>query len=1055
MIERDEMERGISYGTRETYTGARATPNLVGRGGELKIIENAIRDTSMPYTIYIQGHGGIGKTCIVRHVLAHPPEGVPLVVATALIDMYHTRVHSLAGLISAILEVVPGLDDFFKEQLEKRPKEVGDKTLGEILVALSDAKSAGRHKDLADFFLEILREFTRQNRLVIALDTTERLRIEREPIQELLELPHHIHYILDWLLKDFLPGLDNAVVLLAGRQEGGLENALKEVGGLNPRQINLEGLDEAAAVDYFEAVRESAVEGDDEQTVQFITELSEDEKRAIFYCLCEEGKDGKKRIRPILLALAIDHLVVSGRVLPSLGISLEKARKLGWKERQNIQGELKNELVSTLRENRRPGDDIVLALGWLRRGADAELLSEVTGLDIGEVEKAIEQIKDLSFIKIRPDDKRLFLHDEMYDMLREGLNRIPDPQRERVFAAVKDYYEKKAKEAGDRIAELYQMWPEAGLPEAGEGIRAQANLRDALVEDVYYQLRRNAEKGFQLYFRHAEDAIAANDENLDVQLRIELRSFIAERDPSGESEEIGGLRRADVEADAAIRWVNRLVWEGEHEEAMRLIGSLRGEARELVEAGGDLAEAELVVWEALMRPYTGKLREIEKEVEESLTNVIKRLEGLPHSVRWAGILARAYNNLGYILRMQGRHYGALKAYERALPLWKATGIRIEQANTLNNRAFALAEVGGFETAWQLAWDGLELRKGFGLREPVIFSLNTLAHIRIRSGDLRGAINLAKGAVEVFNLLDHKRGMGMALIAQAEAERRISDWSTHFPHESAGQLEMAAQHAEQAAQIFKEEVSEPERLAEALLEVGCAYRDWAKLRRDYTEQYLSEGEKEKGAYSVEELVEKSKRAFVEAAEVTEREGIAHRHVDALVNRAWLRYYTELHTDVEAPDFEKARKSLEKELAQIEKRVPSGYRITEERGRPEINREGAIVPLLIQLGKLEILRGQIAVNYFRITGDENALKEAVEHYTLSLAYDTLLSDDVFRDMRRGMDRMYERLKELSISEMRTVYDTVEDVERRYRLGHSQMSEFLQESFGSREQLIDIEL
>ncbi|GAB4534959.1 MAG: hypothetical protein Kow0063_18620 [Anaerolineae bacterium] len=1055
------MSQESIYVPGETYTSARATPELVGREKELKRIEEAIRDTSQSYIIYITGEGGIGKTRLVKHILEHPPDGLSLTAASDLIDLYHTRVHSLAGLIGAILGVLKPLDEYFQEEL----KQVGTDKWEEVARAEQEgftlAEIISRRKELTEIFITAFNRYSDQQRVILALDTTERLQAA-DPTQEMLGLTAERPAILNWLLNELLPNIRNTVVLLAGRPEpGDLTPALKRIPSLQFLPIPLGGLTEQEALAYFEAVAESARASGDVQAAEAVQTWSEEERKVIFHCLCDEGEP--PRIRPILLALAIDHLVVAGRPLPALTRPLAEAQALTSGQRKGLQAELGSALVQTLHEARRPADEVIIALGWLRKGADADLLARITGLEQREVEEALEQIKDLSFVKVRPADARRFLHDEMYDLLQQHrLDRVSDAQRERVFKTLQAYYDERIDQARAEIAKLYRPLAETALPQADQVIIARGRLQDALVEDLYYRLRRDAAQGFQTYFRYAEEAVTAYDESLDMQLQAELLGFLAERDPSGQAEEVAGLRRGEVLADAAVRWIKRLISDERYNRALKVARRLRAEVKELVVAGGDLAKAELDAWEAVALAYTGELDQAEELLEAAVTS----LEGMKHSHRWAGILARAYNNLGYLRRVQGRYYGAATAYEKALPLWRATKIEIEQANTLNNRAFALSEIGQIEAAWQQAWDGLELRERLGPRSPVGLSLNTLAHIKVQELDLDGALLFAERALTLFDRLGSERGRGLALKELAEAERRISDLAPHFPVETAGWLAKAAGHAKEAECIFREKIKEPSRLVEALIEVGCAYRDWAKFRRVHP-NLVAEEEKKPGshAYSVQELAERSQQALLEAADLAKQQGILYRQVDALVNLGWLRYYTELYAG--APGFDQAQASLEKEvLTQVRQAIPGSYRITERRtgtlgemqgGLPTLLSQRIISSFLVQLGKLELLYGQIAFNRFLQSGNQDidALKEATEHYTLSLAYDTLFSDQIFRDMRRGMDRMYERMKLLNPRELGVVYDTVLSVEEKYGLGESRMRKFLRESFGPRELLLSFEL
>jgi hypothetical protein len=76
----------------------------------------------------------------------------------------------------------------------------------------------------------------------------------------------------------------------------------------------------------------------------------------------------------------------------------------------------------------------------------------------------------------------------------------------------------------------------------------------------------------------------------------------------------------------------------------------------------------------------------------------------------------------------------------------------------------------------------------------------------------------------------------------------------------------------------------------------------------------------------------------------------------------------------------------------------------------------------------------------------LEEAGRHYTLSLAYDQLFAPD-FRDLRRGMERIYDSLKGLNRKEeFPALYRGVDGVTEKYKLPTpTRMHRFLEESFG----------
>ncbi len=1040
----------------EYYAGAIATPHLVGRDQVLNEINRVVSTTANSVIIDIVGEGGIGKTRLVQYILENPPEG-DLLVANQLVDLYHASNYSVDGLLHNIQLVLAPDGVGFEEYLKERA------TLNEYLtIRPAESAEVFRHQRISmrEAFIKELNELADKRRVVFVLDTAEKLFYQADPVAERLGLSRERPPVLNWLTDYFFPRLRNTVAILA-RRPGPVELAptLSKFEEVDFYPVQLQGLDEKESLAYFEAVLARARRGKDSPqnraVIQAISALDEEHRRVIFYSLCS-GSD-RLTARPILLALAIDHMVVSGRPLEAFSLPLAEAQALTPAQRRDNQDKLGRALVHTLKEEHRPADEIVVTLGWLRKGVDAVLLARLTERDQAEVERILAQITNLSFVKIRPADERIFLHDELYDMLQKyALEVIPEARKEKIFTTLRQYYDEQIDHIRDDIDKLYVPLAESPkniLPEPDEVIETRTRLQNAIIEDLHYRLRWKADQGFQVYYRYSEEAVISDDESLGAQLRAELQAFLAEQDPEGQQAVIDGLARADVEADAAIRRVEWLWVDNKLEDARELLNRLEQEHRPLIEAGGDLARAELNVWKAILAGYRGEYKP-GIDLSNEAVDLLLKYSQARRSIRWAGILAAAYNTLGYLYRLQAKPHDAIVAYQKALPLWRAARFEARQAGTLNNLAFASALIGDFTTAEQHARDALHLRERLGPRDPVGLSLNTLALIEIRRGHLDRGLRQARRAFQLFNVLNYERGRGLALIARAEARRRMSDTiSARQEKQMAAWLAKAAGYAQEAAKIFQDR--EPSHQVEALIELGCAYRDWARLRRDDQSALAPEEETTGHTYLVEELAHRSRDALQKAAGVAAAKEDPFLEIDARLNIAWLEYYTSLYVD--APGFEEKQAHLENSLLRpLEEAILAHY--------PTVNDVIDLLPkdapsdrFLIHLGKLEILRGQVALNRFTQSGDRDtvALVEAARHYTYGLIFHDRYSIHTFFELRRDTGRLYERLSKLNAKNLNLVYETVHALEEEYNLGQTEMSRFLESRFGPAEALIPLEL
>ncbi len=997
----------------EQHTSARGTLRLQGHLGARDRIWGFIRDFSHSYLIYVYGSGGIGKTRLVKDILDYPPPEPDLLAAVNLVDLYHTRNHSLAGLVDAFLDVIPGFRDYFREQLAANEKWEKTARLEQEGLPLSEIVSLRR--ELTGFFLSTLNQFKGKRRLILALDTAEKLLLADQPIQQTLGIGDHIMPILEWLLDEFLPCVENAVVLLAGRpdKENKLVQRLGQIKQKRLELIELKGLNEQEATRYIDAIADAAMQGGDKHTADWIYGITPGQRKSIYENLSEYDQDNNRLgVRPIQLSLVIDNYVVSGRPpkeimeLPPGGTASSGRRK-----------SFEEHLVNAFQDTPRPVNKILAWMALMPKGVDDGFLEKIDPNK--EATTSLREIHDLSFVKLRPSDSRLFLHDEVYELLNKHLWRSPGrvATAGRIREMILQDYRERILKAKDHLAELYKgelaLKSEKSIEHSGEKpkpseiIEARATLQNLMVEHLHYSVEQDPEKGFDVYYQYAEEAILSNDESLDIQLRAELLAFLSRPE---NSKLISLKKRAD--ADAAVRWVKRYVQEGNHESALELVQKLRTEHRDLLQKGGVLAGIELSVWEALAQT---RLTDTARAAK-TLNSVIAKLEGLPPSLQRDCVLARAYNNLGYLLRTEGKFYGADKIYKKALPFWRQIKMEVEQAYTLNNHAFVLSEIGNFEAAWAQAWDGLKLRERQGRLSSVIFSLNTLAHVRTQENSLDDSLHYAKLALDKAEQLQTPRARGLALIEAAEAYRRISEWDKFYPTQTADYLKLAIDSASRAQDIFSGSVTEPERLARALIELGCAYRDWARFLRNQPELGLEHEETQRLAGLAED-------ALKQAVEIAEREEMPPFRVDALVNLAMLHYYMN-------------RPQVTETISQIyhpKKGIPPAYRAGKNAPGKlfKIKKEDAVLPFLTLLGKAHLVLGQVQFSQFKRHKTETFLNTAVENYTLSLAYFSVYGDSVPREMRRAQERIHKRIKTLNIEELKKVKTFVRAAERKYNL------------------------
>jgi tetratricopeptide (TPR) repeat protein len=473
-------------------------------------------------------------------------------------------------------------------------------------------------------------------------------------------------------------------------------------------------------------------------------------------------------------------------------------------------------------------------------------------------------------------------------------------------------------------------------------------------------------------------------------------------------------------AELATGWLERLIQKADHKEASRIIKSLRNHNRNLV-SSSNLHQFELDVLDATFRVKTTS-DESFHSAQRLLNFAIKQLGRMQKSDKRDIILASAYNVFGYLLRVQGKYYGARSMYQKALPIWRKLRLDEEQATTLNNLSFTLAEIGVYPIAQNMAFDALELRQKLHNFSITPLVLNTLAHIAVRENKPDVAVRYVGHALKRNLQIPNLRARGLTLIVGSEAHRRRMKSREHNDVDRLEDLQTALAYAQEACEIFSNNIIEPGRHVEALIELGCVYRDYAK----YSRQGFKVTTKSK-LYGT-----KSEESLVLAAKIAKREKIIFRAVDALVNLAWLKYYLRENVD----------NVLSKALAQI----PSKFLKIHNRGVSLKDMDTLVVPYQTLLGKAHALKGQLHFSLFndrKITSEikKNNLDLAVQFHALALQYNSMVSQAVILPVRRTQERIYKNVRRLNQSELLIVLKTLDRFEHDHQIrGGCEMRKFL---------------
>ena len=972
-----------------SFAGALRVP-LVGRKDELKEIHDAVGDQSAAYVVYIVGPGGIGKTRLLESVLKRLRESNKnLVIAPELVDLYHTSNQTPEGLMETIHQQITVALSKDPEQAFPQYSAAHKDLAQQRNVGLRPP--AEMRQKLGKAFLADMQALTSQKRLILAIDTTEKLRPQKDLVAEELGISEEDD-VFSWVINTFLPNLKNGVILLAGRTKDNADLS-KELTNLCDNHdnkfvpIQLHGLSEQETLAYFEKVvsqLQKSKQEEDRDAATFLKQLTEKRRKSVFHALRNEGEQA--RVRPILLALAIEIIRISGQIPAFLTLPLTKAKALTDDKRAENRKELCRTVVREIKNRRSPLDKLIIALGWLRKGATIELLAKVSGVAKEEVEAKQSRLQELSFIKKRPKDDRLFLHDEMYSLLDEyALKRAPGPQRERIYRIVQTYYRYLEKDLRQEMSDVYKE-EQSKEETTGEDLqKTRQKYYDILVDDLHYRLEKDVNEGFETYFRYAEQATTGDFDELDLLLRSELLEFLKHFQGSNDF-----IKR--VKADAAIRWLKRSYADGDKQQAKKIINQLTGGAKDLIGEAGPLAKHEFIVWKALVETEFEKaLQEAAKQLDTSIAE-LKNMPADQRSPQWSAVMARAYNNRGYVARMLGHIEVAIDNYQKTLPHWRQQVMEVEQANTLNNLSFALSKKGEIAIGRRLAKDALTLRKTRGPGVPVVLSFSTLAEIEILAGNHLEAQTYATDALKLSKQMGHKQGQVLALLALAQSTRYFADPEAKEDKEERIQLlEKSVDNCKQVLEMAEE--IKPEESIRARYEKAASLREICRLKKESGEDYDTEQKK------AEEL-------FKQLLEETAAAKLWHRYFDIRMGKAWMVYY--LQDD--SGKIEKELQNIRIAMDTLEEDYKT-YKISKTHW-PLVS-EISEISIVGQFARYHVLKGVLAL-------DQKKFTEVGKQFTLAFAYDQLIDVNA-RDVQRGINVVYRRLRALNTKELLEVFES----------------------------------
>lgn len=997
---------------------------FVGRKALLKQIHDDLLDpTPGPRVITVQSGGGYGKTFLLKKVLTEASMAGQ-VTQKHIIDLYHLTNHTPDLLAHSIIQSLTIPDQIDQESYLREWSKLN---LLRIKNAIKDFTS--QNNRMLDAFLDIMQSLSKNQRVVLTLDTLERLAYLRDASRNRINT-------WDWLLST-LPEdrWGNVTLILAGRPQAYLLfNDLSRMGSrIQLKSYEVPEFDLDDRMEYFDAVANAAsrikeTEPDAEPIERIIRGLV-DEGLAEKYAALEG--------RPILLSLLIHALCLDAVFDPTRPITSDED------SREILEKKVVTHLVDA------PGiGDTIRALGRLRKGADRYLLAQVTGETPECAWERLRQIERLSFIKRLPDEERYFLHDEMYAILDrhiyQGQHRGKD-RREQDIAeyAIREYYREKIESLPANVVAYRHKRNEPVDKKITEEDAHDFSIQmlrreEAMAEALYYHLRHNPVRGFRYYYRFMRIAFRSADTSFAALLMADLLSFSKEYQAGGVSIEEGLVLPPElIRGELLLYPVFRRYFEKDYSGCLDEIEILEDRYANLFNPDDRLGlYANLLIWKSYCLQSLEQNRDSDLsrnllQARECIDEAIWRLDHLirewgvdagedPYNDRlvsdariWYLIASRAL--AAYIRASffwgRGELGEALENYRVSVSYWRRVDVLNELAASINDYAFALSEKGLYNTAYRLMMKScLELRLIYGTSYQMALSLNTLGIILMRQGKYSEAIEKSREALKMARAVADRRVEGLVLIALAEEHRRKATSGTidQSIDQKKQFLIQARKYARRALTIFTNMEGQKLRQVEAQIEVGCACRD---LVRVSGHQMPAEEQKK----LIQEGHEALQQAYQDARELNQ-----YREIDALVNLAWLGHYS---------------RDLELQLENDRRAMRELEALTYEQRLAHPEREVSPAPLLwTLLGKLYSLRGITRMDLFKECQKKHGewqsyLSEAVRMFAEGLQYSAKFSTE-YLGLRQAEDTIYERMMRLNKHEMKVVREVISEFEKQLR-------------------------
>ncbi len=380
-------------------------------------------------------------------------------------------------------------------------------------------------------------------------------------------------------------------------------------------------------------------------------------------------------------------------------------------------------------------------------------------------------------------------------------------------------------------------------------------------------------------------------------------------------------------------------------------------------------------------------------------------------------IGRAYNGIGYFFTRVKDFSRAEREYrEKALPRLRNSASRSAFAHSLKNLAYLYGLQGKLVPAEILCQEAIEIfqkEKDSPGALGVAYSLNTLGLINVEGRQHQIGRTRCQKALQSFELLKENRGIGLACIGVGYSLRRLATRDVYSSRESQKLLSDALVYLDRAAYIFDKVIKEPFRSIEAYSELGCTYRDKARVLRKLSSR-LAE---------IRKLEEKAVENLLVSSAISEEKGFAMEKADALEDIAQVYF--------QQSNYQAALQKLQ----DAEFIIPKEYFISESAGIPKLS--DPVTPFWALLGKTALLRGQIEF-------ERGLSKDAYKWWTYAGAYFDLYAPTTTLT-NYAVRSVYSNLHNLGVGQLEEWKKVADKVGQDCHIPQPKLREILDDIFG----------